>query len=145
MSKRKSCGLSSTTANRNATEVDDWNWDQTGGTWVIQKCIPDPALDMNPRILANLLANEENYLSVNYFKNGTQMDVKPWMRRMVTTWMLEVKIPLKKRPLYSIRSIRTRWHLYVRNCILYKKLCSQLNLHHFFTLRTWRHSRHFIA
>jgi len=61
-----------------------------GGTWVIQKCIPDPALDMNPRILANLLRNEENYLSVNYFKNGTQKDVKPWMRRMVTTWMLEV-------------------------------------------------------
>ena len=63
---------------------------QSDAKWVIQKCINDPSLDLNPRVLANLLKNEENYLSVNYFKNGTQKDVKPWMRRMVTTWMLEV-------------------------------------------------------
>ena len=72
-------------------EVHDWTWDQSDARWVIQKCIPDPALDLNPRVLANLLKNEENYLSVNYFKNATQTDVKPWMRRMVTTWMLEVR------------------------------------------------------
>ena len=71
-------------------ETQDWTWDQSDARWVIQKCIPDPALDLNPRVLANLLKNEENYLSVNYFKNATQTDVKPWMRRMVTTWMLEV-------------------------------------------------------
>ena len=70
--------------------TEDWTWDQSDARWVIQKCIPDPALDLNPRVLANLLKNEENYLSVNYFKNATQTDVKPWMRRMVTTWMLEV-------------------------------------------------------
>ena len=61
---------------------------------MIQKCINDPSLDLNPRVLANLLKNEENYLSVNYFKNGTQKDVKSWMRRMVTTWMLEVNFSI---------------------------------------------------
>ena len=85
-------------------ETQDWTWDQSDARWVIQKCIPDPALDLNPRVLANLLKNEENYLSVNYFKNATQTDVKPWMRRMVTTWMLEVSSRefLKNFKIFSI-------------------------------------------
>ena len=117
MSKRKSCG----SGTRN-TEIDDWNWDQMGGTWVIQKCIPDPALDMNPRILANLLRNEENYLSVNYFKNGTQKDVKPWMRRMVTTWMLEVKY------ITNLNQINKRQMFYIFETALYVLDVCQVNL-----------------
>ena len=83
-------------------ETQDWTWDQSDARWVIQKCIPDPALDLNPRVLANLLKNEENYLSVNYFKNATQTDVKPWMRRMVTTWMLEVS---SKKNIFDLFSL----------------------------------------
>ena len=102
-----------------------------GGTWVIQKCIPDPALDMNPRILANLLRNEENYLSVNYFKNGTQKDVKPWMRRMVTTWMLEVKY------ITNLNQINKRQMFYIFETALYVLDVCQVNLHSLASFIIW--------
>lgn len=65
----------------------EWEWDQSG-CWV-QKCMPDPAMDLNPRVLESMLNNEDRYGHINYFSQQ-QNDIKPWMRRMVTTWMLEV-------------------------------------------------------
>ena len=34
----------------------EWEWDQSG-CWV-QKCMPDPAMDLNPRVLESMLKNE---------------------------------------------------------------------------------------
>ena len=47
----------------------------------------DPGLIADPRVLDNLLAQ-------NYFQHF-QTDVTPWMRKVVTTWMLEVCEDLK--------------------------------------------------
>ena len=95
----------------------EWEWDQSG-CWV-QKCMPDPAMDLNPRVLESMLKNEgtgfskiiknsfnyilnifillnrhkDRYGHINYFSQQ-QNDIKPWMRRMVTTWMLEVSFIL---------------------------------------------------
>ena len=37
--------------------------------------------------------HEDRYGHINYFSQQ-QNDIKPWMRRMVTTWMLEVSSTL---------------------------------------------------
>ncbi|XP_028163110.1 G1/S-specific cyclin-D2-like [Ostrinia nubilalis] len=51
---------------------------------------PDRALDRDPRVLMNLMALERTHaLHTDYFQN-VQMDIQPFMRKVVTTWMLEV-------------------------------------------------------
>ena len=67
----------------------EWEWDPSKSIWV-QKCMPDPAMDLNPRVLQSMLRIEEAHAPVNYFTKEHQNDIRPWMRRMVTTWMLEV-------------------------------------------------------
>lgn len=50
----------------------------------------DRALDNDPRLLLNLLTLERsNALHTDYFQN-VQIDINPFMRKIVTTWMLEV-------------------------------------------------------
>lgn len=50
----------------------------------------DPVLLNDDRVLNNLLTYEEKCMpSGSYFKH-VQSDVKPYMRKMVATWMLEV-------------------------------------------------------
>ncbi|NP_001243936.1 cyclin D [Bombyx mori] len=50
----------------------------------------DRALDRDPRVLLNLLALERSHaLHTDYFQN-VQIDIQPFMRKVVTTWMLEV-------------------------------------------------------
>lgn len=50
----------------------------------------DRTLFDDARVFANLLANEQRYMpSPHYFKT-LQPDLKPFMRKMVTDWMLEV-------------------------------------------------------
>lgn len=54
----------------------------------------DPVLLNDDRVLNNLLTYEEKYMpSGNYFK-VVQKDIKPYMRKMVATWMLEVGVPI---------------------------------------------------
>lgn len=73
--------------------ADQWQWDQSA-CW-IQKSVADPAIDCNPRVLQSLLSLEDRYLPVsNYFQLVQKDGVQPWMRKMVTTWMLEVNIKL---------------------------------------------------
>lgn len=51
---------------------------------------PDPNLLADDRVLQSLLTIEERFLpQYSYFK-GVQKDIQPFMRRMVSTWMLEV-------------------------------------------------------
>ncbi|CAG9791990.1 unnamed protein product [Diatraea saccharalis] len=51
---------------------------------------PDRALDRDPRVLMNLMALERAHsLHTDYFQN-VQIDIQPFMRKVVTTWMLEV-------------------------------------------------------
>lgn len=46
------------------------------------------------RVLNNLLQTEHFYIPhCNYFVN-VQHDIQPFMRKVVTTWMLEVSIPI---------------------------------------------------
>lgn len=56
----------------------------------IRYAYKDRALLTDDRVLKNLLASEEKYLpSCNYFKI-VQKEIEPYMRKMVSTWMLEV-------------------------------------------------------
>lgn len=50
----------------------------------------DPAMGKDPRIIANLLALERSTMPhCDYFRH-IQRDIQPFMRKVVTTWMLEV-------------------------------------------------------
>ncbi|KAI8440239.1 hypothetical protein MSG28_001618 [Choristoneura fumiferana] len=50
----------------------------------------DRALDQDPRLLVNLLSLERIHsLHTDYFQH-VQIDIQPFMRKVVTTWMLEV-------------------------------------------------------
>lgn len=52
----------------------------------------DPAMASDPRIIANLLALERSTMPhCDYFRH-VQRDIQPFMRKVVTTWMLEVRL-----------------------------------------------------
>lgn len=56
----------------------------------VKRSFEDPVLLKDDRVLQNLLATEDRYPpSASYFK-CVQSDIKPFMRKMVATWMLEV-------------------------------------------------------
>ncbi|XP_055508989.1 G1/S-specific cyclin-D2-like isoform X2 [Leucoraja erinacea] len=56
----------------------------------VRRALPDPNLLCDERVLHNLLTLEERCLpACSYFK-CVQQDIKPFMRRMLATWMLEV-------------------------------------------------------
>uniref|UniRef100_A0A2A4JCL4 Uncharacterized protein n=1 Tax=Heliothis virescens TaxID=7102 RepID=A0A2A4JCL4_HELVI len=64
----------------------------SGSGRMVDMCVagPDRALDRDPRLLLNLLALERAHaLHTDYFQN-VQIDIQPFMRKVVTTWMLEV-------------------------------------------------------
>lgn len=64
----------------------------------MRRALPDPNLLYDDRVLHNLLTIEERYLpQCSYFK-CVQKDIQPFMRRMVATWMLEVRICWPPRP-----------------------------------------------
>lgn len=51
----------------------------------------DRALDRDPRLLLNLLTLERVHaIHTDYFQH-VQIDIQPFMRKVVTTWMLEVR------------------------------------------------------
>lgn len=50
----------------------------------------DLTIIRDDRVIENLLNDEKAYIpTVNYFEE-VQTDVQPFMRKVVTTWMLEV-------------------------------------------------------
>lgn len=62
----------------------------------------DRALDQDPRLLLNLIALERIHaLHMDYFQH-VQIDIQPFMRKVVTTWMLEVS--LIRYPIYMFRT-----------------------------------------
>lgn len=65
----------------------------SGDGRAVDMCVagPDRALDRDPRVILNLLALERAHaLHTDYFQN-VQIDIQPFMRKIVTTWMLEVR------------------------------------------------------
>lgn len=62
----------------------------------LDSCIAgkDPVILQDTRVLQNLLKSESFYMPpCNYFTE-VQNDIFPFMRSIVTTWMLEVRICL---------------------------------------------------
>ncbi|XP_032898819.1 G1/S-specific cyclin-D2-like [Amblyraja radiata] len=56
----------------------------------IQRAFPDPTLLSDHRVLQNLLLTEDRYIPrISYFK-CVQKEIEPYMRKMVSFWMLEV-------------------------------------------------------
>lgn len=52
----------------------------------------DPTMARDPRIIVNLLKLERSTLpQCDYFRH-IQRDIQPYMRKVVTTWMLEVQL-----------------------------------------------------
>lgn len=52
----------------------------------------DKAISQDPRVIRNLLALERATIpQLDYFR-VVQADLKPFMRKIVTTWMLEVSL-----------------------------------------------------
>lgn len=50
----------------------------------------DPTMASDPRVIVNLLALERSTMPhCDYFRH-VQRDIQPFMRKVVTTWMLEV-------------------------------------------------------
>lgn len=57
----------------------------------LRRAYKDPVLLEDDRVLSNLLTTEDRYQpSPTYFK-CVQTDIKPYMRKMVAEWMLEVR------------------------------------------------------
>ena len=62
------------------------------GGVVLRRALPDPVLLNDDRVLLKLLELEDRCSTSSpcYFKLRIQTELKPYMRRMVATWMLEV-------------------------------------------------------
>lgn len=61
---------------------------------VVPVAAADPAIMSDARVLAQLLQLEHHSIPVvDYFANSStvQTQLQPYMRRVVTTWMLEVR------------------------------------------------------
>ena len=61
---------------------------------VLPVAVADPAIMSDVRVLAQLLKLEWHSMPhVDYFAPGShQTELQPYMRRVVTTWMLEVNL-----------------------------------------------------
>lgn len=61
---------------------------------VLPVAVPDPAIMSDVRVLAQLLKLEWHSMpNIDYFAPGShQTELQPYMRRVVTTWMLEVNV-----------------------------------------------------
>jgi cyclin D2 len=57
----------------------------------IRRAVADPVLLHDDQVLQKLLEVEDKYVNpTSYLKFGLQTELKPYMRKMVATWMLEV-------------------------------------------------------
>ena len=51
----------------------------------------DPAIMEDPGVMQNLLALEKTTMPTQAYFEHIQYDIEPFMRKLVTTWMLEVR------------------------------------------------------
>lgn len=56
----------------------------------LRRAYEDPVLLKDDRVLHNLLATEDKYQPTSSYFKCVQTDIKPYMRKMVAEWMLEV-------------------------------------------------------
>jgi hypothetical protein len=69
------------------------------------KAYSDPVFLDDERVLKNLMCTEERYtISSSYFK-CLQTELKPYMRKVVASWMLEVSNRCSNTPQYKIHFI----------------------------------------
>jgi len=65
-----------------------------------QRAFKHEALLNDKRVLRNLLAKEDAYMPLgNYFV--FQEEIRPYMRTVLTKWMLDVRKPLTYLPVYA--------------------------------------------
>lgn len=57
-----------------------------------RRAYEDPVLLKDYRVLQNLLQTEDRYMPSPTYFSCVQTDIKPYMRKMVSQWMLEVII-----------------------------------------------------
>lgn len=57
---------------------------------VLRKAYVDPKLIQDNRVMATMLKLEDMYIPDSYFTNGSKKEIKPFMRKIVATWMFEV-------------------------------------------------------
>lgn len=62
-------------------------------TELISTC--DPVFLDDDRVLRNLLSTEDRYVITSSYFKCTQTDMKPYMRKIVSSWMLEVSTSSK--------------------------------------------------
>lgn len=89
---KKNCGESVNGMDLSCGENMENSGNQSRNGRQVDMCVagPDRALDRDPRVLMNLMALERAHaLHTDYFQN-VQTDIQPFMRKVVTTWMLEV-------------------------------------------------------
>lgn len=51
----------------------------------------DPTIFQDTRVIQNLLRDEVFYIPSNNYFDVIQTDIQPFMRKVVTTWMMEVR------------------------------------------------------
>ena len=51
----------------------------------------DAVIFRDDRVLESLLRTEQSYMPGGSYFQTTQNDIQPYMRKMVTSWMLEVR------------------------------------------------------
>lgn len=85
---------------------------------------PDRALDRDPRLLVNLLTLERAHaLHTDYFQN-VQIDIQPFMRKVVTTWMLEVSFNI----IYYVINISSVFKNLINKSKYYQYRCREAKL-----------------
>ena len=57
----------------------------------VNRAFEDPVLLNDKRVLQNLLSAEDKYVPPACYFNCVQTDIRPFMRKMVSEWMAEVR------------------------------------------------------
>lgn len=57
----------------------------------VNRAFEDPVLLDDHRVLQNLLSAEDKYVPPACYFNCVQTDIRPFMRKMVSEWMAEVR------------------------------------------------------
>ena len=84
----------------------------------LRKTEKDPVIFSDFRVINNLLNLEKQYIpSCDYFSN-VQTDIKPFMRKIVSTWMLEVSHIKKKASKLSACKVKMPGKCFHMNNVL---------------------------
>lgn len=57
----------------------------------VNRAYEDPVLLNDERVLQNLMSAEDKYVPPACYFNCVQTDIRPFMRKMVSEWMAEVR------------------------------------------------------